>query len=700
MRLRDGKGSTVELGQVLGKGGEAEIWTIGRQPDSVAKIYFNPSAEQERKLSAMVAQPPSDPTRSNGHVSICWPTEILYDPVSGRMRGYIMPRMDRVQHRELFLIYNVKTRQLDAPEFSWAYLVTAAENISNVVDAIHHRGYVVGDMNESNFFISSQALATVIDCDSMQVATPSEVFRCTVGKPEYTAPELQGLDFRKCIRTEAQDNFALAVLLFHLLMEGFHPYAGKWNRTGESPSLEERISQGASPYVGSARISPSPAAPPFEILPKQIRELFLRAFYSGNENLQRPSAREWSTALHTLGQSLETCRKNRQHRYSKHLKRCPWCERKALLGGFDPFPLPGTQTALPRRPFRSAAAAAPVPGRPAARATAATQPSAGTTQGANALSAAAAGFGTALAAGLGATAVSGLGVSAARLRSQMHGAILRAVLWSVPPLTAFCALLMLSQLGLRSGDYVQSLWLLLAGAGALHRKRRSGFKAAVLFVFLCWILFKATALLIAALPAAASGLELLQVAALSFFTARSLQWLLRQRVDWYWLHRQMRWVAGLAAAPLAVPLLALGLMGGLSLAQGPIEAAISRRVAQAPAFLPPATGGAADAQLLTCASVTARCTCQAKTSFRRGETVSLLATSRSTPHISLQIEPTGGLPVSVGTSRWIASAGQFCSTTRYRIPVDAAAGFTHVHLSGLTRPGTPFRSETGYSVAP
>ena len=61
---------------------------------------------------------------------------------------------------------------------------------------------------------------SLIDCDSMQVRAGGKVFHCTVAKGEYLAPELQGKDLATTDRTPESDNFALAVLLFLMLMEG------------------------------------------------------------------------------------------------------------------------------------------------------------------------------------------------------------------------------------------------------------------------------------------------------------------------------------------------------------------------------------------------------------------------------------------------------------------------------------------------
>src|SRR5436305_1951244 len=96
------------------------------------------------------------------------------------------------------------------------------------MDALHSRDYVVGDVNESNILVADTALITVVDTDSFQVRDPDgkTVFHCPVAKPEFTPPELQGRQLHDVDRVPAHDRFGLAVLIFQLLMEGTHPFAG------------------------------------------------------------------------------------------------------------------------------------------------------------------------------------------------------------------------------------------------------------------------------------------------------------------------------------------------------------------------------------------------------------------------------------------------------------------------------------------
>jgi serine/threonine protein kinase len=349
MRFYDQKGKAYELDRALGKGGEATIWTVKWRRRMVAKIYHQPRADREKKLRTMIAAPPVDPARTRGHVSICWPQSLLFDQ-NRRVAGFLMQRIDMTRHRELFRIATPSTRQAEAPGFTWAYLVTAAENIAILTDSIHGAGYVIGDINESNFFISDSARASIVDCDSIQVTARTDVFLCTVAKAEFLAPELYRADLSTHVRSRHEDNFALAVLIFQLLMEGVHPYAGKWQAPGDPPPLAERIARGDTPYAGSPRLLPSPVAPPFQILPVHLQQLFVRAFLHGNRDPScRPSAREWQRGLQALSTQMATCSSNARHRFSNHLARCPWCER-ATACGFD---------AYPSRCARQRAAAAP-----------------------------------------------------------------------------------------------------------------------------------------------------------------------------------------------------------------------------------------------------------------------------------------------------------------------------------------------------
>src|SRR5438093_919042 len=84
--------------------------------------------------------------------------------------------------------------------------------------ALPAKGYGIGDLNERNLLVTTQALVTLVDTDSFQVKAAERVFRCRVGSAEYTPPELQGARFADIDRGPQHDAFGLGVLIFQLLM--------------------------------------------------------------------------------------------------------------------------------------------------------------------------------------------------------------------------------------------------------------------------------------------------------------------------------------------------------------------------------------------------------------------------------------------------------------------------------------------------
>ncbi len=345
MRLqRQSNGQLLTFGSqsALGVGGEARIYAVPQDAALVAKVYHQPTDARARKLAAMLANPPDDPMKAQGHTSIAWPSDLLLTTDGARrIAGFLMPRVSNM--RPVIDFYHPKTRRQQCPLFNYLYLLRTARNLAAAVRALHARGYVIGDVNESNILVTDTALVTLVDTDSFQVRDPQNgvIYRCPVGKPEFTPPELQGKTFAYVDRAPEHDLFGLAVLIFQLLMEGTHPFAGVFTGRGEPPPYEARISSGHFPYGAGQRVPyhPMPIAPSFDVLHPTLRQLFVRCFEDGHHNPQaRPDAQTWLNALNEAENALVTCAANSQHRYGNHLNACPWCERAARLGGRDPFP--------------------------------------------------------------------------------------------------------------------------------------------------------------------------------------------------------------------------------------------------------------------------------------------------------------------------------------------------------------------------
>ena len=336
LAIYDIQGQLLPLGKQIGRGGEATVYRLASDPNAVVKLYHQPDVKRAKKLRAMLKNPPKDPTREAGHVSIAWPTALALD-ADDRIQGFVMPYLAD-ENLALHQLYNPKARRQRAPQLTWRYLVRIARNLCTVVTAFHDKGYVIGDLNESNVLVNDRALVSMVDCDSIQVRDGRRLYPCPVGKGEYTPPELQGRDFKKVKRNINHDSFALSILIFLLLMEGVHPFSGIYKKEGDPPKLLENIQDNDSPYLNnmSSKLKPSPIAPDFKQLPKPIRQHFKNAFKQ-RAFLPRPNSKDWKRALETLEQSLISCDINSHHVYGNHLKTCPWCERRERLG-LESFP--------------------------------------------------------------------------------------------------------------------------------------------------------------------------------------------------------------------------------------------------------------------------------------------------------------------------------------------------------------------------
>lgn len=275
----------------------------------------------------MLAHPPQDPSHTIGHRSIAWPQALLHN-ANGKFAGFTMPFV--ADAHKLIEIYNPTLRKSVAPDFNRKYLHRTARNLASGVAAIHHHGYVIGDINESNVLVTSRALITIIDVDSFQVANDTgKLYLCKVGRPEYTPPDLVGKDLGQTPRTPIHDRFGLAVLIFQLLMSGSHPFRSRWLGSGDPPRVAEKIFQGLYPHIPNATglIGPPSAMSPVDTLHPNLVTLFTRCFAEGHHQpSHRPTAKEWERALQEAEECLAQCAQG--HHYSDHLSQCPYCQIK------------------------------------------------------------------------------------------------------------------------------------------------------------------------------------------------------------------------------------------------------------------------------------------------------------------------------------------------------------------------------------
>jgi hypothetical protein len=172
--------------------------------------------------------------------------------------------------------------------------------------------------------------ARIIDCDSFQYRATNVLHRCEVGTPIFTPPELQTVtSFRTIERTAAHDNFGLAVLLFHLLFLGRHPFSGQCRQTNDMP-IEKAIQEHRFAYSAdrhrTGMVQP-PHTPPLDYSGRGLAGLFERAFAPAAASGHHPRPTAGSMGRCTEGLPIAA-----RHLQAKRFPRlcpcqwpCPWC---------------------------------------------------------------------------------------------------------------------------------------------------------------------------------------------------------------------------------------------------------------------------------------------------------------------------------------------------------------------------------------
>jgi ribosomal protein L40E len=276
--VRTEKGESFRLSKSLAAGGEGEIFVIDKS--RVAKIYFpdRRTAWRAEKLGIMCGK-----EVPLSHVS--WPQARLFS-TGNHFVGYIMPLAEGVplQHA----VFGKATIQEKFPRWNRLNLVTLARTVAETVRTLNDLGVIVGDLNPMNFLVAGDSEVHLVDVDSVQI----EDFPCPVGMANFRAPEITEPSFEKFLRNDQHEAFALATMLFMILMGGKPPFSFQG---GGDPA--ENIRKGNFPYVTDHGLIPAGAYRYiWSFFPYAVKMAFTQAF-NGKDPKSRPSAARWVQIL-------------------------------------------------------------------------------------------------------------------------------------------------------------------------------------------------------------------------------------------------------------------------------------------------------------------------------------------------------------------------------------------------------------------
>lgn len=322
--------------QVKKSGGEGAIHALLDYSTILAKIYHENKRANERKqkISYMVScQPRPD---SDVWKQIGWPLDMLHDH-RGRFVGFLMPYLESTA--ELNILYQYTHEKAVS---TTKQRVRIAMNICATLDTLHNQDIVVGDFNPSNIGVDvKQGYVAFFDADSFHIIdrVGDRAFRCEVGYGGYIAPELltklqapqaKLSTLKLHTFTPYTDNFALAIHVFRLLMNGVTPYLGVQKGTGPLSTLHgsdnDFILQDRYCFKPGFK-SYSKLVPPLDTLPDYLRKLVNQAFIDGYRNPKsRPTPKDWYYALEEYSSELTRCSVNPDHYHLKSRLHCAWCK--------------------------------------------------------------------------------------------------------------------------------------------------------------------------------------------------------------------------------------------------------------------------------------------------------------------------------------------------------------------------------------
>jgi len=294
-------GSECEVEELLGSGGQGEVYRVNLSGSKLALKWYYPhqaTSEQKEALEKII---------KIGIPNKCflWPMDITTAKDTPGF-GYIMPlREPRYKN-----IVDLLKRRAD-PTFRT--LAVACRDLSHSYLQLHSKGLCYRDISFGNVFFDPQS-GEILICDNDNVAVNKLTKSGVLGTPKFMAPEI--------VRGEADpstqtDLYSLAVLMFYMLMV-HHPLDGKKAlsiKCMDLPAMEKLYGKEPlfifDPFDRSNEpdiVEQLNAIDYWKMYPQFLKLLFIKAFTDG---LKDPDRRvresEWREAMERLQDSIFYC---------------------------------------------------------------------------------------------------------------------------------------------------------------------------------------------------------------------------------------------------------------------------------------------------------------------------------------------------------------------------------------------------------
>jgi DNA-binding helix-hairpin-helix protein with protein kinase domain len=225
------------------------------------------------------------------------PKCLVYAEGGNEPIGIAVLRVDSDRFKPLNVVLNTGRVKRDL-----RYGTTIALHLADLVNQIHSRGFVIGDISGTNLMADSDGFCTIVDVDSFGAERGDglPIINAGFATSNFIAPDLHDGH-----ATEASDRFVIACLILQLFLHGMHPFGGVQTGVDQS-SIQENMSKGRSwLFDRESFILPRPfhAFMSMESLPPAMRRMARMALRTSD----RPSAEDWLTAVIAAREQIRHC---------------------------------------------------------------------------------------------------------------------------------------------------------------------------------------------------------------------------------------------------------------------------------------------------------------------------------------------------------------------------------------------------------
>jgi DNA-binding helix-hairpin-helix protein with protein kinase domain len=298
----ESSGAAAEVEELLGSGGQGEVYRVRVGTDHLALKWFFPAMatpEQRAAIELLVRK-----GAPNEH--FLWPIEVATAPGKQGF-GYLM----RLREPRFKGILDLVKRRAE-PTFR--ALATAGLNLAHNYLQLHSEGLCYRDISFGNAFFDP-VTGDVLIADNDNVAVDGAATIGVLGTPRFMAPEVVRGEAMPSTQT---DLYSLAVLLFYMLMV-HHPLEGRREleiKCLDLPAMTKLYGTHALFIFDPDDRSNEPvpgyhdnALAFWPIYPESLRALFTRSFTAGIRDPRHGRVREseWRLAMAELRDAIVYC---------------------------------------------------------------------------------------------------------------------------------------------------------------------------------------------------------------------------------------------------------------------------------------------------------------------------------------------------------------------------------------------------------